>query len=162
VTRIEGRTLFARTPEEMFDFLADPRHEPAYNPLVVAARKETPGPIRPGSLFVQRVRSFGRVGEASIVLVDCQRPHYLTWTIASTGMDVRGHEEITEDRDRTLVHWSWDFRPRGPLRLLGPLVGWAGRRLERKVWADMKNHLETHEPRPPTAVDGDPPPSGPE
>jgi hypothetical protein len=32
MTRVERRTSFARTPEEIFDFLADPRHEPAYNP----------------------------------------------------------------------------------------------------------------------------------
>lgn len=30
MTRIEGRTEFRRSPAEMFDFLADPRHEPEY------------------------------------------------------------------------------------------------------------------------------------
>jgi hypothetical protein len=49
-------------------------------------------------------------------------------------MDVDDTEEITKESDRTILHWSWDFRPRGGLRLLGPLYGWAGRRLERKVW----------------------------
>jgi carbon monoxide dehydrogenase subunit G len=142
MTRIEGRTSFARTPEEIFDFLADPRHEPAYNSRVLSARKETAGPIGPGSRFAQRVKSFGRVGDVSILLVDCERPHHLTWAIGSTGMAVDGTEEITQENDRTTVHWSWDFRARGGLRLLGPLVGWAGRRLEQRVWADMKSHLE--------------------
>jgi hypothetical protein len=48
MTRIEGRTEFQRTPAEMFDFLADPRHEPEYNPLIVHAEKLTAGPISPG------------------------------------------------------------------------------------------------------------------
>ena len=142
MTSIEGRTSFARAPEEVFDFLVDPRHESAYNSLVLSARKETPGPIGPGSRFVQRVKSFRRVGEVSILLVDCERPHHLTWAIGSTGMDTTGTEEITQENDQTIVHWSWDFRARGGLRLLGPLVGWAGRRLEQRVWADMKRHLE--------------------
>lgn len=71
MTRIEGRTSFARTPEDVFDFLADPRHEPAYDLLVLSARKETPGQIGPGTRVVQRVKSFGDVG---ILLVDCRRP----------------------------------------------------------------------------------------
>lgn len=142
MTRIEGRTSFARNPEEVFDFLADPRHEPTYNPRVISAGKETPGPIGPGTRFTQRVKSFGTAGEVSVLLVDCERPHHLTWAIGSTGMDVYGTEEITQEGDQTTVHWSWDFRPRGGLRILGPLVGWAGRRLERRVWADMKEHLE--------------------
>jgi hypothetical protein len=71
VTRIEGRTSFARTPEDVFDVLADPRHEPAYNPLVLSARKEAPEQIRPGTRVVQRVKSFG---DAGILLVDCRRP----------------------------------------------------------------------------------------
>jgi deazaflavin-dependent oxidoreductase (nitroreductase family) len=57
-------------------------------------------------------------------------------------MDATGTEEITQENDQTIVHWSWDFRARGGLRLLGPLVGWAGRRLEQRVWADMKRQLE--------------------
>jgi hypothetical protein len=57
VTRIDGLTFLARTPDEVYDFLVDPRHEPAYNPLVLSARKETPGPIGPGTRFAQRVRS---------------------------------------------------------------------------------------------------------
>lgn len=142
MTRIEGRTTFARRPDEVFDFLADPRHEPAYNPLVLSARKETPGPIGPGTRFSQRVRSLGRARDVSIVLVDCQRPHHLSWSIGSAGMDVDGTEEIRQDGEQTTVRWSWDFRPCGGLRLLGPVVGLAGRRLERKVWADMKAHLE--------------------
>jgi hypothetical protein len=49
MTRIEGRTSFARRPEDVFAFLADPRHEPAYNPIVLSAEKVTPGPIGPGT-----------------------------------------------------------------------------------------------------------------
>ncbi|MBD0292631.1 MAG: hypothetical protein ICV70_03525 [Jiangellaceae bacterium] len=36
-----------------------------------------------------------------------------------------------------------EFQPRGPLRLVGPLVGLAGRRLEQRIWADMKRYVDT-------------------
>ena len=143
MTRIEGDTWFARSPEEMFAFLADPRNEPAYNPRILSARKVTTGPIAPGTRFVQRAKAFGRVGDVTIDLLDCQRPHHLTWAIHSRGMDVRGNEAITSNRQQTRVHWVWEFQPRGILRILGPLLGLAGRRLEQRVWADMKHHVDT-------------------
>jgi hypothetical protein len=46
MTRIEGRTTFTRTPEDVFDFLADPRNEPSYNPLIVSAHKDDTRPGR--------------------------------------------------------------------------------------------------------------------
>lgn len=142
MTRIEGRTTFARTPEDVFDFLADPRNEPLYNPLIVSARKTTSGPIGPGTRFIQRVKRFGRSSEVTIDLVEHHRPHHLGWHIRSGGMDVHGHEELTAHDGGTQVHWVWDFAPRGPLRLLGPLVGLAGRRLEQRVWINMKETLD--------------------
>lgn len=92
---------------------------------------------------MQRARTFGKVGEVTIDLVDCERPHFLVWAIGSTGMAVRGTEDLTTGRDGTDVHWVWEFRPRGAMKLLGPMTGVAGRRLERRVWSDMKRHLES-------------------
>ena len=142
MTRIEGRTTFARTPEVVFDFLADPRHEPSYNPLIVSAHKVTPGPIGSGTRFVQRVKRLGRVSEVTIDLVEHHRPHHLGWHITSSSMDVHGNEDLTAEDGGTQVHWVWDFASRGPLRLLGPLVGLAGSRLEQRVWVNMKETLD--------------------
>jgi deazaflavin-dependent oxidoreductase (nitroreductase family) len=145
--------MVARAPGEVFDFLADPRNEPAYNPLILSARKVTPGAIGPGTRFVQIAKSFGRVGELTIDLVDYQRPHHLSWAIASNGLDVRGDEHLYADGDGTFVNWVWQLRPRGPVRLLGPLLGFAGRRLEQRVWDDMKCYLESVQHLPSTDED---------
>lgn len=141
MTRIEGRTTFTRTREDVFDFLADPRNEPSYNPLIVSARKATPGPVGPGTRFTQQTRTMGRVSDVTIDLLEYHRPDHLSWHITSSGMDVHGREELTATPDATEVHWVWEFAPRGPLRLLGPLVGLGGRRLERRVWSDMQRAL---------------------
>ena len=145
MTRIEGRAEFRRSPAEMFDFLAYPRNEPEYNPLIVRAQKLTPGPIGPGTRFSQRTQKFGRTGEVTIDLVDADRPGRLTWRIESPGMHVDGEETITGTSDGSTVHWVWDFRARGALRLLGPVGGLAGRRMERRVWSDMQRYLDGQE-----------------
>jgi hypothetical protein len=77
MTRIAGFTRFDRPVDEVFDFLADPRTEPRYDPLVLQAWKTIPGPIGPGTRFGQRARSFGRVGTVDIGLVGYRRPS--TW-----------------------------------------------------------------------------------
>lgn len=142
MTRIEGRTRFTRTREEVFEFLADPRNEPLYNPLIVSAHQVTPGPIGPGTRFLQQARSFGRRRDITIDLLEYLPPRHLRWHISSSGMDVDGSEDLTTSHGGTEVHWVWDFTARGPLRLLGPLLGLSGRRLERRVWSDMQRFLD--------------------
>jgi hypothetical protein len=74
----------------VLDFLADPRNEPNYNPLILAARKTTSGPIGLGTRYVQQVKSFGRVGDVDIEIVEYQRLGHLAFDICSAGMQVRG------------------------------------------------------------------------
>lgn len=146
MTRIEGRTRFNRTPEDVFDFLADPRNEPSYNAMIVSAGKTTPGPIGPGTRFTQHTKTLGRLNEVTIELLEYHRSDHLSWHITSRGMDVHGRQDLTPQDGATEVHWVWDFKARGPMRLLGPLVGFAGRRLERRVWSNMQQYLTSTAP----------------
>jgi hypothetical protein len=143
MTRITGRTVFDRSAEDLFDILADPRNEPLYNPLILTAEKTTAEPIGVGTRFVQRARSFGRVGNVDIEVVSYARPEHLGFAIKSAGMDVRGEQTFSAEPSGCLVTWTWDLRPRGPWRLLGPLFGLAGRRLEHRVWREMKAYVDT-------------------
>jgi len=38
--------------------------------------------------------------------------------------------------------WDWQVRPKGWFRLLGPLVGPLGGRMERRIWTGLKHKLE--------------------
>jgi len=38
--------------------------------------------------------------------------------------------------------WDWRVRPKGWFRLLGPLVGPLGVRMERRIWTGLKHKLE--------------------
>jgi hypothetical protein len=42
----------------------------------------------------------------------------------------------------TRMRWSGQVRPRGAVRLLGPVITWMGTRQEQRIWASLKEHLE--------------------
>ena len=54
----------------------------------------------------------------------------------------------------TRLEWSWDTRLKGWLRLLGPVIGWQGRRREERIWASLKQDLEASEGDRPADPDG--------
>jgi glyoxylase-like metal-dependent hydrolase (beta-lactamase superfamily II) len=142
MSTIKGTTIVDRPVDTVFDFLADPRNEPSYNPAILTADKLTSGPIGVGTRFRQRVRALGGVGDVDIEVVEHRRPRQLAWQIRSSGMDVRGDLDFRSGPQQTTVHWTWRFVPLGRLRVLGPLVTAAGTRLERDVWRRLKRHLE--------------------
>jgi hypothetical protein len=43
--RVEGDITIERSVEDVFDFVADERNEPQYNPRMTRAEKISPGPI---------------------------------------------------------------------------------------------------------------------
>ena len=56
--RIEGEIVINRSPEEVFDFIADECNEPLYNPRMRHAEQVSDGPIGVGTRF--RAESAGR------------------------------------------------------------------------------------------------------
>jgi hypothetical protein len=51
MTAINGSILIRRPIEQVFDFVADERNEPVYNPKMRSVEKTTPGPIGIGTLW---------------------------------------------------------------------------------------------------------------
>ena len=45
MARVSGEILIERPVEEVFDFVADQRNEPIYNPRMLQSEKITDGPI---------------------------------------------------------------------------------------------------------------------
>jgi hypothetical protein len=63
MTFIEGEIVIARPAETVFDFAADQRNGPLYNPRMVRAEKVTGGPIGKGTVFRSAVRAVRRPTE---------------------------------------------------------------------------------------------------
>lgn len=140
MARIEGEILIGRSAEEVFDFVADSRNEPSFNPAMTSAELLTPPPIGAGTRFRARV---GRAGTQMLVeLTEFDRPHRLGSRTTSSIMQTSGALTFAADGDSTVMSWDWQVRPKGWMRMLGPLFRPLGERMERRIWTSMKRHLE--------------------
>jgi hypothetical protein len=77
MARVSGDILIERPVEEVFDFVADQRNEPAYNPRMLQSEKITEGPIGVGTRFRATARSGGRAAEMLIEVTEFDRPRRL-------------------------------------------------------------------------------------
>ena len=137
-----GEILIARPVEEVFDYVADQRNELIYNPRMLQSVKITDGPIGVGTRFRATARSGRRPVEMLIEVTEFHRPSRLGSRTTMSSVDVDGGVTFEPLAGETRMSWSWTVRPRGPLRLLGPLIGHLGRRQERAIWTGLKSHLE--------------------
>jgi hypothetical protein len=98
--RVEGDLVIERPVEEVFDFVADERNEPRFNPRMLRAEKTSPGPIGLGTRFraEMRMRGRGRPVVMTVEFTAFERPRRLA---SSTHM-------ATMDIDR----WNPDLRSR--------------------------------------------------
>lgn len=127
--------------EVVFDFIADSRNEPAYNPDMRSVTLLTGEPIGAGSRFRAIM---GRGGmELLVTLTGFDRPHVLGSQTTSTLLDTHGTLTFTPDGpNSTIMAWDWQVTPRLWLRLLGPVFGPVGRRMERRIWTAARDTLE--------------------
>lgn len=151
MVRIEDEIIINRRVEEVFDFVADERHEPRYNPRMVLAEQITPGPIGAGTRFSARSVSLGRPVDMIIEFTVYDRPRRLGSRARLPGMDIDGVLTFDPVPNGTRMRWSWELRPHGALRLLTPLVAWVGRRQEASIWTGLKRYLEAQTIAPSTA-----------
>ena len=69
MARIDGEIMINRPVEEVFDFVADERNEPRYNPRMLSAEKLSPGPVGLGSRFRAVLQSRPRPAETFTALM---------------------------------------------------------------------------------------------
>ena len=142
MARIEGEIVIGQPVDVVFDYVAGQSNEPQYNPRMVRAEKITPGPVRKGTQFRSAVASMGRTAE---MLIECTSYDRLTLFASTATMrqaDIDYTLTFEPAAGGTRMRWSGQVRPKGPARLLGPVVTWMGTRQEQRIWASLKEHLE--------------------
>ena len=142
MAHIEGSTVIARPVEDVFDFVADERNEPAFNPRMTRVQKLTPGPLGAGTRWSATVITRGRLVELQIEVTDYTRPTRLGSVTRMPTGEIRGALSFERDPSGTKMSWSWQVHLRGPLRVLDPLVARVGRQQEAEIWAGLKHRLE--------------------
>lgn len=146
MTRIAGQVLIRRPVEDVFDFVADERNEPTYNPDMLRAEKITEAPIGVGSRFRATIR-FGRGPvDVQIEYTEFDRPNLLASTTRMAAADFTGTLTFTPTPVGTRLRWLWLARPKGAMRFLAPIFGPIGARQERRTWARLRDHLEGNAP----------------
>ncbi len=125
---------------QVFDTIADSRNEPSFNPAMTGVELLTPPPVGLGTRFRAHT---GRAGmEMLVELTEFDRPHRLGSRTASSMMETSGVLIFAAEGDSTVMSWDWQVRPKGRLRVLGPLFGPVGGRMERRIWTRLKHQLE--------------------
>ena len=148
---IEGEIIINRPIEEVFDFVADERNEPRYNPHMRRAEKVGDGPIGVGTHFRAEIASFGRTVPMDVEYTAFQRPRRLASATHMSAMDVRGGLTFDSLPEGTRMRWSWEVQPHGMLKLMRGMAMVIGRRQERAIWTGLKRVLEdrrTHSAHP--------------
>jgi uncharacterized protein YndB with AHSA1/START domain len=142
VARIQGEVLIRRPVEEVFDFVADERNEPTYNPNMQVCEKVTAGPIGVGTRFRATIRSGRRPLGMGIEYTAFDRPQMLASISRMAAADFAGTLTFTPAPAGTRLRWSWQARPKGAMRLLAPVFAPIGARQERRTWTSLRDHLE--------------------
>jgi hypothetical protein len=153
MARIEGEILIDRPVDVVFDYVADQSNEPRYNPQMVRAEKITAGPVRKGTQFRSAVASRGRTAEMLIECTGYDRPALFATTTTMAQADISYTLRFEPVAAGTRMRWSGQVRPKGAVRLLGPVITWMGIRQEQRIWTSLKKHLEAA-PAAPAGPDG--------
>jgi polyketide cyclase/dehydrase/lipid transport protein len=146
MARIEGEIVIGRPVEAVFDYVADQRNEPQYNPQMVRAEKITPGPVGKGTRFRSAVASRGRTAEMLIECTGYSRPKLFATATTMTQADISYTLTFEPAPAGTRMRWSGQVQPKGAFRLLGPVITRVGIRQEERIWASLKKHLEAPTP----------------
>jgi Polyketide cyclase / dehydrase and lipid transport len=140
---IAGEIVINRPVDVVFDFVADERNEPRYNPRLRRVEQTTPGPIGRGTRFrAETTATMGRTADMVIEWTDFERPRRLASSTYMSAMDIHGTLTFDQVPAGTRMRWWWEITPRGLLRLVRPLVARLGQRQERANWAGLKRYLE--------------------
>jgi hypothetical protein len=142
MVKVEGEIIINRPPEEVFDFVADERNEPRFNPHMHRAEKISEGPIGVGTRFHAEMTSMGRTVLMVVEFTGFDRPSRLASSTHMAWMDTHGALTFEPVPGGTRMRWSWQLDSRGVLRLMSPIVASMGRRQEQRVWIGLKRLLE--------------------
>jgi hypothetical protein len=120
-------------PEEAFDVFVDFDNEPAWNPDCLTVEKTSKGPIGPGA-HTGEMKDVGP-GKSAIAALGC--PSHCSIVDRSRGAEGIFDLRLTPHDGGTRVEVTLRIQPRGPTRLLEPLMD----RMVKETLADMPEKM---------------------
>jgi hypothetical protein len=141
---VQGSIEIERPVQEVFDFVADQRNEPVYNPEMTASEKLTEGAVGVGTRYRAVTEGYGKPITMDIEVTGFERPRSIDTSTHMQQMDIHGGMTFEETPTGTRMSWSWSLYPAGVLRLASPLIARMGRKSEGVIWTGLKTYLEKH------------------
>jgi uncharacterized protein YndB with AHSA1/START domain len=121
-------------PERAFDFFVDFRNEPAWNTDCLTVEKTSDGPIGLGTTFTGKMK---RIGPSKSEIVALDRPSHCSVVDRSRGAKGAFDFRFAPHDGGTHVEVTMQMQPRGPMRLLEPLMD----RMVKKAFADLPQKM---------------------
>jgi carbon monoxide dehydrogenase subunit G len=120
--------------DEVYAFFLDIPNEPAWNPECLSVEQTSEGPIGTGSTFTGKMRGVGRI-KTEILAAD--RPNRIATAERSAVAAGTFEFRFEPDGQGTRIHLAARLQPRGPMRLLQPLM----RRMSGKLMRELPEHM---------------------
>lgn len=139
VARARHSIMIAKPPEQLFDYIADARHQRRWNPVCKAMEQTTPGTIGLGTRFRG---SFQSVGEMDVEITEYERPNRLFHRAYPWLADVTHLWEFTPTDGGTRLEQQGEMRPKGWGWLMAPLMPLIVRRNLRDTAVALTRELE--------------------
>ncbi len=111
-----------RPVDAVFKVLTTPEDTPKWSPSAVEEKLTSPGPVGVGSTRRAVIKSGGRTMTNETVVTEFEPNRKVTMRSTSATVPFSATWSFSAVPGGTQVDWRWDFRPRGLLRPLGPLV----------------------------------------
>jgi uncharacterized membrane protein len=145
VAPITGTIEIARSPQDVFDYVADLKRQGEWQKAIVSIEVETEGPARVGTRAVETRRVPGGTRSFPFELTEHDPPRRSSFQV--TGGPVRPHGSITftplDGGSRTRVDFQMEFVGHGLGVLLLPLVQRDARHQVPNDLAALKQRLES-------------------
>lgn len=149
MAHIGGEIIIRRPVEDVFEFVADQRNEPHYNPIMESVELLTDGSIGVGTEFHAVARSREQPVEILTMVTGLERPNVIALETHMSAMDIEGTLTFEPVEEGTRMRWSWELQPRGVYWLMGPIIAQLGGRQEARIWAGLKCYLEQEDTESP-------------
>ena len=103
----------------VFDLMADARNEPSWNTQVASVELRTSEPIGLGSSFTTVYRGL----TYAVTVTDHERPSRLEFSVNGKLLTISPRFSFAESGGSTRLRAEFDVQPRGPMKVLLPLMG---------------------------------------
>ncbi len=134
-----GQIEIGRTPQEIFDYLADVRNEPQWLPGASDIVLTSDGDVGPGSTFRG---TYARAGSVSCTLVRYEPPQHLTIHGEGRGMSFDDEVTLTPTTSGTRLDAVMRTEPKGLFKLFAPMMGRIISKQFQTNWEALKKEME--------------------